>query len=502
MRCRPSTTRSVGSVPKARTAVLAAGAALTGAAGWYLVAKRAHDERSPVGRTSRTARTSELASIAAKAGGSVAAHKARSAFTSDPVKREALEEQFQLRTAEHVAEALGNMKGALMKLGQMASYIDQGVPEPIRDALASLQSDAPPMAASLAIDSIERELGAPIDQLFASFDEAPLASASIGQVHRATLHDGRDVAVKVQYPGVDEAIKADLANAGIIFQAVQMLFPGVEPGPIVQEIKDRVIEELDYRLEARNQQLFADFYRDHPFIFIPEVVPERSGATVLTTELAQGARFDEVRSWSQHERDLAGETIYRFVFRSLWNMHAFNGDPHPGNYLFQGDGKVVFLDFGLVKHFEPSDLESLREMLHHYVFTRDMKAFRDATERAGFLHPGADVSDEMVAEYNGHWYDFILDDEEREATPAWSSESVRRYFSPTGEFAPLMRSMNIPQQFVITNRINLGLFAVLGDLRSTRRWRLIAEELWPWVDGAPSTELGELEAEWLARRHG
>ncbi|HYD10968.1 MAG TPA: AarF/ABC1/UbiB kinase family protein, partial [Acidimicrobiales bacterium] len=460
-------------MPRPRTVLTAAGAALLGAAGWYLLAKRSHDERGPVGKTTRAARTSELAAIAAKASGSVAAHKAKSAFTTDPAKREALEEQFQLRTAEHVAEALGNMKGALMKLGQMASYIDQGVPEPIRDALASLQSDAPPMAAALARECVEKELGAPIDELFATFDDTPLASASIGQVHKATLHDGRAVAVKVQYPGVDEAIKADLANAGIIFQAVQMLFPGVDPGPIVQEIKDRVIEELDYRLEARNQQLFADFYRGHPFILIPEVVHDRCGATVLTTQLMEGARFDEVRGWSQHERDLAGETIYRFVFRSLWHLHAFNGDPHPGNYLFQGDGKVVFLDFGLVKHFEPGDLDVLHEMLHHYVFTRDMKAFREATERAGFLLPGADVSDEMVAEYNGHWYDFILDDAEREATPEWSSESVRRYFSPTGEFAPLMKVMNVPQQFVITNRINLGLFAVLGDLRATRRWRLI-----------------------------
>src|SRR5690606_20925499 len=160
--------------------------------------------------------------------------------------------------------ALGGMKGAFMKLGQMASYLDVGLPEHAREALAGLQHDAPPMSADLAAGVVERELGRPPDRLFAEWDPVPVASASIGQVHRAITHDGRAVAVKVQYPGVDEAIAADLDAAGTVFGAMGLAFSGFEPGPLVEEIRARVLEELDYANEARNQQLFADFYRGHP----------------------------------------------------------------------------------------------------------------------------------------------------------------------------------------------------------------------------------------------
>ena len=487
-------------MPRTRTLLAAAGTAVVGAAAWYVLVKEEHEQRGPLSATSRGARVGQMARIAARAGSAFASHKVRMAVTTDDTKRAALEERFQLRTAEQVAEAMGNMKGALMKLGQMASYLDQGMPEPVREALSQLQADAPPMSSELAVETVERELGGRIGELFAEWDETPLASASIGQVHRAVMPDGREVAVKVQYPGVDAAVRSDLENTGLLMNAVSLLFPGLDPIPIVTELKERLVEELDYVGEARNQQLFADFYAGHPFIAIPSVVAERSSARVLTTELASGARFDEVRGWSQDQRDLAAESIYRFVFRSLWHLHAFNGDPHPGNYLFGRDGRVTFLDFGLVKRFHPSDLEPLRRMLIAYVFDHDIDEFRRAIIDAGFLRPGADVDDDLLVEYNGHWYDFILEDREHTTTPEWSSEALRRYFDPMGPFGPIIKASNVPPQFVILQRINLGLFAVLGELRATRSWRRIIEEIYPWIAGPPSTPLGEAEAAWWKSR--
>jgi predicted unusual protein kinase regulating ubiquinone biosynthesis (AarF/ABC1/UbiB family) len=486
-------------------------AGFAAAAAAYLAVKQAGERRrgsagdrlapgdAPVTSTSRARRSAELARIGGAAGAGYAAHKVRAKLAASDEKREELAKAFELRTAEQVAEALGGMKGALMKLGQMASYLDQGLAEPVRDALAQLQADAPPMAAELAVATIEQDLGAPVGELFASFEETPLAAASIGQVHRAVLHDGRAVAVKVQYPGVDDAIRADLANAGVLFQGVGMLFPGLDPKPIVEEMRARVLEELDYHGEARNQQLFADYYRGHPFVHVPDVVQERSATRVLTTVLADGARFDEVRSWSQEQRDLAGEAIYRFVMRSLYRLHAFNGDPHPGNYLFQGDGRVVFLDFGLVKHFDASEVQVFTDMVRSMVLDRDVAGFRKVIEGVGLLPAGAPFDDDLVGQYFGHFYEFVLEPGPVTMTPEYASETVRRIFDTSGPFGDIMRAANVPPSFVLIQRINLGLYAVLADLGATADWRRISEEIWPFFEGPPSTPLGEAEAEWASR---
>ena len=338
-----------------RAVVLAAaGAGVAAGVAWWRRRELAPTVAdSPLGATGRAERNVILARTATRAGGAWAADRARRVF-ADAERREALDTARQLRTAEQVAEALGSLKGALMKIGQMASYLDQGLPEPVRDALAQLQADAPPMAPELAAQVVEEELGAPPDRLFAEWDEVPIAAASIGQVHRALTLDGRAVAVKVQYPGVDAAIRADLDNAGLLFGMMKALFPGLDPKPLVAELRERIGEELDYRREADNQRLFADYYRDHPFIHVPSVVDDHSAGRVLTTELVVGARFGEVAGADAATRDRFGEIIYRFVFGSLYRLGAFNGDPHPGNYLFGADGRVSFLDYGLVKRFSPA----------------------------------------------------------------------------------------------------------------------------------------------------
>ena len=248
-----------------------------------------------------------------------------------------------------------------MKVGQMASYVDDGLPEPVRQALATLQAGAPPMSAELAAEVVERELGRPPDEAFLEWDPEPIAAASIGQVHRAVALDAatgreRAVAVKVQYPGVADAIEADLANTELLGSLLRQGFAGLDPSDMVAEIKERITEELDYRREAANQTHFATFYRGHPFFSVPAVLPALSTGRVLTSELVVGAPWRELLTWDQHQRDVAGEGLFRFVFRSLYRMRAFNGDPHPGNYVFHGDGRITFLDFGLVRYFSEAEI--------------------------------------------------------------------------------------------------------------------------------------------------
>lgn len=496
---------------RARTALTLIGLATAAAAGVLAVkeARRRSPAAAPDGDrpsapvevTSRSARSAAMAGLGARAGGTYALHRARRVFASAERQVE-LDSAFELKTAESITEALGNMKGAMMKLGQMASYLDQGLPEPVRQALAELQANAPPMSADLAAEVVGQELGAPPEERFAEWDPKPIAAASIGQVHRAITHDGVAVAVKVQYPGVGDAIRADLDNAGLLFGAIGMMFPGLEPEPIVAELRERLVEELDYRIEADNQRLFADFYRGHPFLHVPEVVDELSTERVLTTELAEGVPFAEMETWSQEERNLAAEAIFRFVFGSLYRLHAFNGDPHPGNYLFGPGGQVTFLDFGLVKHFTADEVGMAIEMIDAMVLRRDIGAYRRVLEEIGMLKGGGAFSDAEVEDYFGHFYEFVLKDEVSTITPEYASDTVRRFFDTSGPYGRIMKAANVPPAFVIIQRINLGLYAIFGQLHATANWRRISEELWPFVNGEPSTALGRQAAAWMAAHPG
>ncbi len=466
-------------------ALFAAGAAV----GLALTAAVHRPKDSVVSHEGQTARNARLARLGARTGSSYAAHRARRVF-ADAERRRELDTAFELKTAEQVAEVLGQMKGALMKIGQMASYLDQGLPEHVREALAELQHDAPPMSAELAASMIEEQLGARPEKVFAQWDPLPIASASIGQVHRAMTHSGDAVAVKVQYPGVAEAVASDLDNAGLIFAGLGQLFPGLDHKALVAELRDRLLEELDYELEAQNQQLFADLYAGHPTIHIPAVFHELSSPKVLVTELADGVRFSELLTWSQAEKDLAAETLYRFAFGSLYRSAAFNGDPHPGNYLFRPGGKVTFLDFGLVKRFTQAELDEFAELIVHIVVEPDDSAFRATVERLGLLPAGLPVTDEEVVDYLGHFYEFVAEDGPYTITPDYASETVRRFFDTSGPYAVMQKAANLPSSFVIIQRISLGLYAIFGDLRATGNWRRLAEEIWPFVAGPPSTPMG------------
>ena len=445
---------------------------------------------------SRVTRGGALARLALRIGGRYVARSPRLIFASVERRKE-LRHDLALRTADDVAEELGSMKGALMKLGQMASYIDEDMPETFRNTMARLQHTAPPMSAELASSVIRDELGDEPERVFAKWDPLPFAAASIGQVHRAITREGRAVAVKVQYPGIARSITSDLRNAGLLTRIARAAFPGLDSRALIDELGERLKEELDYSLEADNQELFARYYEGHPFIHVPEVVRELSTARVLTSELIVGSRFDELQRWDQRERDLAAETIYRFVFRSLYQLHAFNGDPHPGNYLFQGRGRVTFLDFGMTKHFTADDLTPLIDGVRFMVIAPDPERFRAAMESAGFLQAGAPVPTQAVIDRFSQFYGTVIRDAPMTITPADASAIVKRFFDARSPLAPYS---NVPRTYAILQRINLGLYAVLGSLNATANWRRLAEEIWPFVKGPASTPMGEAEARWDEQR--
>jgi predicted unusual protein kinase regulating ubiquinone biosynthesis (AarF/ABC1/UbiB family) len=478
-----------------KVAALALAGAGIGAALWWFD----QQHRGAVHHRSRAARNVQLARVGARTSGTFAVHRARRAF-ADAERRRELDTEFEIRTAAQVTEALGHMKGALMKLGQMASYLDQGLPDHVRAALSELRHSAPPMSATLAAAMVRDELGAGPDQIFAIWDPLPIASASIGQVHRAVTHDGVAVAVKVQYPGVDEAMAADLDNLGLVFAGMGQLFPGLEPGPLVEELRIRLLEELDYTAEAAHQRLFAAHYEGHPLIHVPAVIDRYSTHRVLTTELAEGVRWEEMLTWDQAERDLAAETIYRFAFGSLYRLKMFNGDPHPGNYLFSPGGRVTFLDFGLVKHFTDDEINEFEEMIVAMVIDHDPAEFRRVIERIGLLRSGMPFTDAELIDYFGHFYEFVMHDGVCAITSEYASETVRRFFDATGPYAEIMKAANVPPSMVIIQRINLGLYSIFGEMHATGNWRRLAEEIWPFVNATPSTPMGREIARWQAER--
>ena len=455
--------------------------------------------KQAVALRSRWRRNGRLARLGARIGLAHAGTSARKVFAGAE-RREQLSRAREMKTAQQVANELGNMKGALMKLGQMASYLDDGMPEPMRLALAQLQSNAPPMAIELVHEVLLTELGKPVSEMFVEFDDEPIAAASIGQVHRAILRTpegDRAVAVKVQYPGVAEAIDADIRTADLLGTLLAFGFKSLNPEDMVAEIKDRLREELDYTLEAQNQQTFADFYRGHPFIHVPEVLHNYSTSRVLITELVSGSSFAEVLEWSQEERNAVGEAIFRFVFRSLYRFRAFNGDPHPGNYIFHKDGRVTFLDFGLIKHFTVEEMEMFQGMVSAAVLEDDMEKYRRIIEDAGMLQRDAPFTTQEAGDYFAHFYAPVRESKEMTWSTEYATSIVRHTFDRTSAIA---QYATVPKAFVFIQRINLGLYALLGQLGCAGNFRRISEELWPMTNAGPSTPMGEAEAKWLATK--
>lgn len=413
-------------------------------------------------------------------------------------RRAALDEQFAIRTAQDVAAVLGGMKGAVMKAGQMLSFIADGLPPEAQAALATLQQDVPPMAPSLAAGVVRAELGDDPENLFLEWSPMPLGAASIGQVHRAVTRDGQVVAVKVQYPGVDKAIRSDLDNAEMLYGLfASFALKNLDVKALVDELRDRMADELDYRLEAKLQSEFAQRYEGHPFIHIPRVLPELSTQRVLTSEWVEGMRFDEfLAKVDDATRQKAAEVIFRFAQGAIQQHHVFNGDPHPGNYIFHHDGTVSFLDFGLVKRWGPGELESLAGVLDR-ILEGDVDGTIQAAIDAGFLPPDHGLDPQHIFEYVSSPYDpFQVD--RFTYTRDWTSKALQKVVDMQGRYGDVIRVLNMPPSYVILDRVVWGMSALLGRLHATNNWRgLLAE----YREGRPPvTELGRLEEEWRSSR--
>jgi predicted unusual protein kinase regulating ubiquinone biosynthesis (AarF/ABC1/UbiB family) len=448
--------------------------------------------------TSRLART-------ARFGGLVAGQGARWAGTQvanrlrTPEGAEAADAARALALADELVAALGQMKGAAMKLGQVLSTVDwDAVPEGEREAfkerLAALRDSAPSVPFARLQRLIEEELGGPLAEHFAEFDPHPVAAASIGQVHRATTHDGRDVAVKVQYPGVAEAVETDLRNAGVLVPLIKRMAPGLDAKALLGELRERIGEELDYELEAQNQRRVARAFRGHPFIRIPDVLTGMSTRRVLVTEFIEGRGFEAVKRLPEAECDRFGEICFRFFYGLLRRERLAAGDPHPGNYLLCDDGRVCFLDFGLMRTLDAHHLDGERA-LARAVMDGDADGVHRGLAELGYLpEPDAFEPDRVLEQLAtaGEWY-FTLG--RRRLDPEYVRNLMELGGSPRSPYFDEMRRQTIPPQALLLRRMEGLLFSVLGELRAGADWGTLALEY--IADEPPSTELGRIEATWL-----
>jgi len=426
------------------------------------------------------------------------------------------DEQKQLdrftREAERYVAVLGDMKGVAMKVGQLLSFLDAGsIPDQYRAAyqqiVGALQADAPSMPFDTVRDVIELELGRSVEEAFAWLGERPMAAASIGQVHAARLPDGREVVVKVQYPGVGDAIRADLQNTELLASFARLgakLSPiriTADPSAVVEEITERITEELDYRVEAANQTEFRSHYEGHPFIRIPAVVPELSTERLLVMDHHDGLRWTAALQEPQALKDTWGEVINRFVYGSLYGFGAFNADPHPGNYLFHEDGGVTFLDFGCVKRYSPDQVNAMRRISKAVFDDGDAEALFQAFQDVGCIPQKTKLQPQRVFDWWAPIWDPARGEQPFTFTPEFAASAMERNFDVLGEWGDVVRGMGIREEskdWTFLTRIQVGLYSVLGALRATRDWRAIHDEL---MNGeTPQTEVGREHQAWRAAR--
>jgi predicted unusual protein kinase regulating ubiquinone biosynthesis (AarF/ABC1/UbiB family) len=416
--------------------------------------------------------------------------------------REAALERRHLEAAEQIVTALGTMKGAAMKVGQVMSFLDIGlVPEDYREEfqrkLAALRDAAPTVTFKDMRKVIEQELDDPLDEVFSDFDEEPVAAASIGQVYRATLMDGREVAVKVQYPGVAAAVRADMQNLGMILRLAKRIAPGMDPQAMGKEIRDRIEEELDYELEAQNQRTLARVFRGHPFIYVPEVVTSLSRERVLVSEFVEGKRFEELKALPQEERDRIGEMQFRFYFGCLYRHHEFSGDPHPGNSMLLADGRMAFLDFGLFKRMPPGTVE--REIVvARATIEGDTKTIMRVGTEVGFFPEPEKFKPERVLEHFRAATSWYTEDAYIELTPEYATQVLIDMSDPRSEYFGQLRHENAPPDHLFGRRMEVLTLAVIAQLYARGNFHRIARE-WFYGD-EPATELGRQEAEFYGRR--
>lgn len=402
--------------------------------------------------------------------------------------RKAVGPELHRRAAERLLRRLGEMKGLPMKMGQMLSYVDDAIPPEHRsvyqDTLKSLRVRSEPMAFEVMKATIEEELGRPLHEVFATFDPDPMAAASIGQVYRAALPDGTPVAVKVQYPGIKEAIESDLQNIDSLISALTMVLPRVELDSIIRDITGRLSEECDYRCEAANQRSFVQAWHRDPNLLIPPVFESCSATRVLVSRLVNGRGWEEFLNVSSEEaRCQAGRTIFRFVFESLFCHGMFNGDPHPGNYLFLDDGRVAFLDYGCVQRFSRVALADLTRARHAVVAGVRGKALRPLLTKAYGVPE--DVVDEevwaLLEEYVLASFEPLIAPQPFRYDRSYTERLTRVTLKAKVTLAKKLFKLGIRETkqpgVVFMQRINFGLNSILATLGAEEDWPALMADI-------------------------
>ena len=422
----------------------------------------------------------------AKVGGLVAGQSARWAGTRaanrlrSPEDADAATGERAAALARELVKQLGQLRGAAMKVGQVLSTVDfTAIPESEREefkaTLAALRDDVPPLPFKKVRKLLEEELGGKVGDHFESFEEEAFAAASIGQVHRAVTLDGDEVAVKLQYPGVAEAVESDLRNLSMMLPLVKRLAPGLDVKALYGELRERIAEELDYEIEAQNHRAVARAYRDHPDAYVPKVHTGLSSRRVLVTELLQGRRFEQVKALDDAERDRFGEIVFRFYFSLLSRTGLVCGDPHPGNYLLLDDGRVGFLDFGLMRMLDEDYREGERA-LARAVVAEDAEEVHAILTRLGYLPNPDDFVPEALLEWllaAGEWY---LQPGWRRLSPQYVSELIDATASPRSPWFEQQRRMTVPPQALLIRRMEGLIFATLGELRAGADWHELAKQ--------------------------
>jgi len=400
--------------------------------------------------------------VTARLGAKLGSLLARKTFSIRSLDKEVDEEEAVKAATELLAD-LDGLKGLVMKFGQMASYLNPSLPPKAQRILARLQSSSRPMEWAQIEVVVRQELGDAPEALFEQFAHTPFAAASIGQVHRAR-YEGRDVAVKVQYPGVDRLLESDLKTVGRMFRWFFAL-SALDTRGLLAELQERIRQECDYEAEAANQRLFGRLMAN-PRVLVPSVVEARSATRVITSELVDGQEFNSfVEASTQGERDAAGALIFDTAFECIFRHCIYNADPHPGNYLFLTDGRVAFLDFGCVKRFSAGFIDRWKRLALTVLDGRK-DDLRDALNATGM------VGNPKRFDYDYHWdlLQYIYQPFLQAEPFTFTHEYVGESFDTLMFNNPNKYSTAIPPDWLFVNRLQWGLNSVLAHLNATADW--------------------------------
>lgn len=389
--------------------------------------------------------------------------------------------EVQRRTAEQIFSVLGQLKGGAMKFGQAMSIFEAALPDeiagPYRETLTRLQDAAPPMPPDVVHRVLARELGDDWRERLVEIDDVPAAAASIGQVHRGRWADGRDVAIKIQYPGAAKALLSDLRQLARLSRLFGVLAPGLDVKPLIAELQDRVAEELDYELEAESQAAFHEAYADDPVVVVPAVVHATERVLVSEWMESTSSLAEVIKQGSQEDRDRYGEHYVRFLLAGPERVGMMHADPHPGNYRVLPDGRMGVVDFGAVARL-PDGLPPAIGPLLRSAVEGDAEAVTAGLRAEGFLKPGTKIEPEVLAAYLGPFFEPATAPEFT-FTRDWLRGQMQRLSSPGVEGMATSLRINLPPEYLLIHRVWLGGIGVLSQLGATAPFSTILAETVP-----------------------